>query len=354
MTFASDRMQQNQETLQKQKYETQENHMLARTSRFQFDPQNVMQKLRTSIIGQDASLVEIEKMLKVIKADFNHPDKPLAVTLLLGPTGVGKTETVRIISEAIYNRPNAFCQIDMNTLAQEHYAAALTGAPPGYAGSKEGHTLFDTEAIQGSFSKPGIVLFDEIEKASDEVIRTLLNVLETGTLKLTSGTKSIDFKNSIIFMTSNIGAKQSQARLEKISKLPKFLQPLATKFKLDEAEVTRQFLLKKFDPEFLHRIDRILHYNKIESDVLNQLIDLELSKLNLRLKKQGRSLSLTPLAKTQLIQDVELNYGARGLSRKFRTLIEPVIADFFMEMPDADQVQIDFQNQQWQASHTSE
>ena len=147
--------------------------------RFHFEPQAVMQSLRQRIIGQDAALNEIEKMLQVVKADFSSPERPLSVTLMLGPTGVGKTETVRLIAEAIYGRSDAFCRIDMNTLAQEHYAAALTGAPPGYVGSKEGHSLFDETAIAGSHTRPGIMLFDELEKASNEVIRGLMNVLDT-------------------------------------------------------------------------------------------------------------------------------------------------------------------------------
>ena len=133
--------------------------------RFHFELQKVMQYLHDRIIGQEAALNEIEKMLHVVKADFSAPDRPLSVTLMLGPTGVGKTETVRLIAEAIYGRPDAFCRIDMNTLAQEHYAAAITGAPPGYVGSKEGHSLFDETAIAGSHTRPGIVLFDELEKA---------------------------------------------------------------------------------------------------------------------------------------------------------------------------------------------
>ena len=172
--------------------------------RFHFEPREVMQLLRNRIIGQDAALNEIEKMLHVVKADFSSPERPLSVTLMLGPTGVGKTETVRLISEAIYGRPDAFCRIDMNTLAQEHYAAALTGAPPGYVGSKEGHSLFD-----------------ELEKASTEVLRGLMNVLDTGKLILTSSTKTIDFRNCMIFMTSNVGAQAAQQYLDKLNLLPK-------------------------------------------------------------------------------------------------------------------------------------
>src|SRR5690554_5015323 len=169
MTFASDRISANQETLAKQRYEMQSKERIARTSRFSFDPEKVMQHVRGHIIGQRAALDEIENMLLTVKADFNAPTRPLAVTLMLGPTGVGKTETIRLITEAIHGKPDAFCRIDMNTLAQEHYAAALTGAPPGYVGSKEGHSLFDETAIAGSHTRPGIVLFDELEKASTEV-----------------------------------------------------------------------------------------------------------------------------------------------------------------------------------------
>ncbi|MGE8542323.1 MAG: AAA family ATPase, partial [Acinetobacter sp.] len=153
-----------------------EKNRLIGKPRFHFEPAAVMQALKQRIIGQDAALNEIEKMLHVVKADFSSPERPLSVTLMLGPTGVGKTETVRLIAEAIYGRADAFCRIDMNTLAQEHYAAAITGAPPGYVGSKEGHSLFDETAIAGSHTRPGIVLFDELEKASIEVLRGLMNV----------------------------------------------------------------------------------------------------------------------------------------------------------------------------------
>lgn len=206
-----------------------ERDRLIEKPRFHFEPQTVMQLLRERIIGQDAALNEIEKMLHVVKADFSSPERPLSVTLMLGPTGVGKTETVRLIAEAIYGRSDAFCRIDMNTLAQEHYATALTGAPPGYVGSKEGHSLFDETAIAGSHTRPGIMLFDELEKASTEVIRGLMNVLDTGRLTLTAGTKTIDFRNCMIFMTSNVGAQAAQQYLEKLSYLPQKMQQLCLK-----------------------------------------------------------------------------------------------------------------------------
>lgn len=345
MTFASDRISANQESLAKQRYDMQSKERIARTSRFSFDPDLVMQHVRDRIIGQSDALDEIENMLVTVKADFNSPNRPLSVTLMLGPTGVGKTETVRLIAEAIHGKPDAFCRIDMNTLAQEHYAAALTGAPPGYVGSKEGNTLFDEAQIQGSFSKPGIVLFDEIEKASTEVIRGLLNVLETGTLKLTAGTKVLDFKNCMIFMTSNVGAKEAQARLKQLSKLPKLLRKLARFSKLDDSEITNQALHKKFDPEFLNRIERILHYQAVEADFAGTLVDLEVDKLNQRLRKQSRKVELTASANAFLSTGHDVRFGARGLGRRFRVVVEPKLAKFLIQHPEVSHIIIDYDAQ---------
>lgn len=344
MTFASDRIHANQESLAKQCYDMQSKECIARTSRFSFEPDAVMTHLRERIIGQEAALDEIENMLTTVKADFNAAHRPLSVTLMLGPTGVGKTETVRLIAEAIHGKADAFCRIDMNTLAQEHYAAALTGAPPGYVGSKEGNTLFDEALIQGSFSKPGIVLFDEIEKASTEVIRGLLNVLETGTLKLTAGTKVLDFKNCMIFMTSNVGAKEAQKRLKQLSQLPKPLLKLAKHLKLDDSEITTKALDKKFDPEFLNRIERILHYQPVESDFAATLVQLEIDKMNQRLKKQSRTIALTDAAIRFLSSGHDVRFGARGLSRRFKVLVEPALAKAFLNNKHISEFIIDYDN----------
>ncbi|MDQ7861143.1 AAA family ATPase [Peribacillus frigoritolerans] len=121
---------------------------------------------------------------------------------------MGKTEIVKVLAEAIHGNRNHFCRVDMNTLSLEHYAAALTGAPPGYVGSKEGSSLLDKNLIEGSYSKPGIVLLDELEKANHQVIQTLLNVLDNGIMTSSSGNETINFRNTIIIMTSNIGAKR--------------------------------------------------------------------------------------------------------------------------------------------------
>lgn len=309
--------------------------------RFHFEPHQVMQLLRQRIIGQDAALNEIEKMLHVVKADFSSPDRPLAVTLMLGPTGVGKTETVRLISEAIYGRPDAFCRIDMNTLAQEHYAAALTGAPPGYVGSKEGHSLFDETAIAGSHTRPGIMLFDELEKASTEVIRGLMNVLDTGRLTLTAGTKTIDFRNCMIFMTSNVGAQAAQQYLDKLNFLPKRMQDLCLK-RVPTKSIIEKVMQRKFDPEFLNRIDRTLHYAPVQDDALPRLVDIELTKLNQRLQHQKRHVQLSDAAKAYFYEGHDIRYGARHLGRKLRTELEPVLAVYFLSHPEQTQLYLDY------------
>ncbi|WP_179989519.1 AAA family ATPase [Acinetobacter sp. YH1901141] len=308
--------------------------------RFHFEPTQVMQLLRQRIIGQDAALNEIEKMLYVVKADFSSTERPLSVTLMLGPTGVGKTETVRLIAEAIYGRPDAFCRIDMNTLAQEHYAAALTGAPPGYVGSKEGHSLFDETAIVGSHTRPGIMLFDELEKGSSEVIRGLMNVLDTGKLTLTAGTKTIDFRNCMIFMTSNVGAQAAQQYLDKLNLLPQKVQQLCLKH-MPTQRIIEKVMQRKFDPEFLNRIDRSLHYQAVSADALPQLVEIELEKLNHRLQHQQRQVELTAAAKAYFYQGHDIRYGARHLGRKIRTELEPILALYFLSHPEKSEICVD-------------
>ncbi|ANF80846.1 AAA family ATPase [Acinetobacter sp. NCu2D-2] len=320
--------------------------------RFHFEPREVMALLRERIIGQDAALNEIEKMLHVVKADFSSPERPLSVTLMLGPTGVGKTETVRLIAEAIYGRPDAFCRIDMNTLAQEHYAAALTGAPPGYVGSKEGHSLFDETAIAGSHTRPGIMLFDELEKASNEVIRGLMNVLDTGRLTLTAGTKTIDFRNCMIFMTSNVGAQAAQQYLDKLNYLPEKVQQICLK-RMPTEKIISKVMQRKFDPEFLNRIDRTLHYQAVQNDALPRLVDIELSKLNQRLQHQKRQIQLTDRAKAYFYQDHDIRYGARHLARKIRTELEPILAIYFLQHPEQQQLHLDYVDATWKINEPS-
>lgn len=336
MPYANDRIAANQAKLAERPVKTG-----LRQTRFTFDPDQVLQQLQTRIIGQHEALSKIGGLLHIVRADISPEYRPLGVCLLMGPTGVGKTETVRVLAELLHGSSDALCRIDMNTLSQEHYASALTGAPPGYVGSKEGHTLFDADKIQGSYSKPGIVLFDELEKASSEVIRTLLNVLDSGLLTLPAGNKTIDFRNSLIFLTSNLGAAelaQYQGRFQRGWR--KLLQPSTA----TESRILEQALNKRFDPEFINRIDHILHYQRLPASDSDQLLDLELNKLSRRLAKQNASLTLTAAARNHLCRDYDQRYGARDLSRRVRHELAPVLASTLLKHPDAQAFTADCRN----------
>ncbi|CAA6689487.1 MULTISPECIES: AAA family ATPase [unclassified Lentimonas] len=304
-----------------------------RVSRFHFDPEAIATMLEERIVGQPDMQNAISDLLHLVKADFGRESKPLGVQLFVGPTGVGKTETVRLIAEAIHGSADHLCRIDMNTLAQEHYVAAITGAPPGYVGSKENHSLFDTDRIEGSYSKPGIVLFDEIEKASDEVIRALLNLLDTGKLELSAGTKQLNFTNCLIFMTSNIGARtlakyQNQFNGSWRKRLG--MKPLVRKTRA----ILDQALHQKFDPEFINRIDQIVPFQQLEESWLDTLLSIEVTKLNQRLRKKQVTLVLETSARSCLLNKYDKRFGARDLIRNTRTLLEPALARAINQYPD--------------------
>ncbi|PRA33155.1 AAA family ATPase [Pseudomonas poae] len=296
--------------------------------RFTFEPAQVMALLRSRIVGQDAALAQVEGLLKVVKADIGERDRPLSVNLFMGPTGVGKTEIVRLLAQALHGRSDGFCRIDMHTLAQEHYAAALTGAPPGYVGSKEGISLFNSELIQGTYSRPGIVLFDELEKASQEVVRSLLGILENGQLTLAGGTRTLDFRNSLIFMTSNIGAQQARRHRQRFAQ---GWRRMVRGFVRNEAAVLEEALHGHFEPEFLNRIDRILMFEPIDARWLDALLDVELGKLNQRLAAQQRRLSVDEQARAWLCRQHDPRFGARALARRLRVELEPVLAECLLQ-----------------------
>jgi ATP-dependent Clp protease ATP-binding subunit ClpA len=309
-------------------------------TRYRFDVEEVMKKLRKRIFGQEHVLKSIENMLKIVRADITDPDRPLYIGLFLGPTGVGKTEIVRALAEAIHGSRESFCRVDMNTLSLDHYAAALTGAPPGYVGSREGSTILDKEKIEGAYSRPGIILFDEIEKASPQVIQTLLNVFDSGVMTIASGEETIDFRNTLIFMTSNLGAREIQSFADNqfaflAKQVIHFFNP--GNWKNRENGTVLEHLIKRrlessFRPEFLNRIDDIITFNWLTRETLFEIIDLLTEQINRNLRRYSCELELDVSAKEFLLEKgVDRKYGARALKRAVRKYVQVPLAELLME-----------------------
>ncbi|WP_038028597.1 AAA family ATPase [Thioalkalivibrio sp. ALE31] len=305
-------------------------------SRYRFDVDAIMSAIRREILGQDDAVAAVERMLRIVRADISDPHRPLHTALFLGPTGVGKTEIVRALARALHGDAEAFCRVDMNTLSQEHYAAALTGAPPGYVGSREGTTLLDQELIEGSLRKPGIVLFDELEKASDEVVEALLNVFDNGLLTTASGERTYSFRNTLVFMTSNLGARRLQQDAERrqgwLGRWRSRGPQRQRQYRLVERE-----LLGRFAPEFVNRIDSISVFQWLDGDTLNELVDLELARLNRRLEKHRVELRLTEAVHRQVREaGYDRKFGARAMRRAMRHVVEAPLAEYLLVTPNPD------------------
>ncbi|AEF42084.1 AAA family ATPase [Hoyosella subflava] len=284
-----------------------------------FSPDVLTARLGERIIGQDAAIAAVVRAVTLAQCGLCDPARPLANILLVGPTGVGKTELVRRVAAELRSGPDDLCRIDMNALAQEHYAASFSGAPPGYAGSKESFTLFDKGSIEGDPYTPGIVLFDEIEKADRTVLRALLQILDSGVLHLANGERTISFRNSYIFMTSNLGSRSiSQSR-----------RRIASRFGLarDGATVVRRELERFFDPEFFNRIDETVILREFTHETAMRVTRLELDLLSQRLARRSVVLTTSPAAVSTLAdRGFDPVYGARGLRRAIRELVSAPLA----------------------------
>jgi len=220
----------------------------------------------------------------------------------------------------------------MNTLSQEHYAAALTGAPPGYVGSKEGTTILDQEKIEGTRNLPGLVLFDELEKASNEVVLALMNVFDNGLLTVASGERTYSFRNALVFMSSNLGARELMALDERDGRLWKRLRSRGKGRRARAHDIVTKCLLNRFPPELINRIDHIDTFNWISRDKMPALVDAELSRLNRRLRKHDLTLDIsTDLRDYLSLQGYDKKFGARSLRRAMRRYLEFPLASFLLD-----------------------
>lgn len=287
-----------------------------------FDPEVLSRRLNAAILGQRSAVDAVVRAVSIAHIGVADPGRPLSSVLLVGPTGVGKTELVRQVAAALRTGPDDMCRIDMSALAQEHYAASLSGAPPGYAGSKESFTLFDKAKIEGGPYLPGIVLFDEVEKADATVLRALLHVLDTGELRLANGQQKISFRNSYIFLTSNLGSLEAAALQRSRRKRWRRIGRPAVR----ATELVREAVESFFDPEFFNRIDETVVFDAFDDGTAEGVARKEIYDLIGRLKRRGVALDVDD----DVIEFVRRRgfdpvYGARGLRRAIRSeLAEPV------------------------------
>jgi ATP-dependent Clp protease ATP-binding subunit ClpC len=276
--------------------------------------------LRGRIVGQDAAVEKLVKAIQRTRVGLKDPKKPIGTFIFLGPTGVGKTELAKTLTEYLFDKEDALIRIDMSEYMEKFSISRLVGAPPGYVGYEEGGQL--TEKVR---RKPySVVLLDEIEKAHPDIFNILLQVLDDGILTDSLG-RRVDFRNTIIIMTSNIGVRDLKDFGSGIG--------FATKSRVenqdDMVKSTIQNALKKtFSPEFLNRLDDVIVFNSLAREDIHKIIDISLKKLFSRITSIGYSMELTEKAKDFLAEKgYDQQYGARPLNRAIQKYVEDPLAE---------------------------
>nr|BBH94399.1 chaperone protein ClpB [Thermogemmatispora argillosa] len=289
------------------------------------------ERLRERVVGQDHALRAVSDAIRRARAGLQDPNRPLASFLFLGPTGVGKTELARALAEFLFDNEQALVRIDMSEYMEKHSVSRLIGAPPGYVGYEEGGQL--TEAVRRH--PYSVVLFDEIEKAAPDVFNVLLQLLDDG--RLTDGQgRTVDFKNTVIIMTSNVGT----AWLPELEGL-------------DEEEVQRQVRQRLreegFRPEFINRIDEIVIFHPLTPERIKEIVDIQINRLRPRLAERHITLQVSEAARELLASEgYDPHFGARPLKRVIQREVENRLARALLDgtIREGDTVQIDARNGQ--------
>ena len=291
-------------------------------------------KLRDLIVGQDEAIRAIVAVYQTYLTGLNSPGRPIANLLFLGPTGSGKTRIVEATAESLLGNARAVIKIDCGEFQHSHEIAKLIGSPPGYMGHKETRALLNQETLEQYFTdrvQISFLLFDEIEKASDALWNLLLGILDKGTLTLGDNRK-VDFSQTMIFLTSNLGAAEMTAMLN--PRLGFAAQaPVAAPGEQLDRKITRsaeEAARRKFTPEFINRLDKIVTFRPLGEPQLRQILDIELKMVQERIFGSGPRRSFifnaTDPAKELLLQEgTDLKYGARHLKRAIeRLLVQPI------------------------------
>ncbi len=298
------------------------------------------ERLRLRVVGQDEAIEAVSNAVRRARAGIQDPNRPIGSFIFLGPTGVGKTELARALAEFLFDDENAMIRIDMSEYQERHTVSRLIGAPPGYVGYEEGGQL--TEAVR---RKPySVILFDEVEKAHPEVFNLLLQLLDDGRLTDSHG-KTVDFRNTVVIMTSNIGSIHIQEMLTEREKHPAayWVDHTAEDFKEKVMDDLKGF----FRPEFLNRVDEIIIFNPLTKKLLNQIVDIQVDRMKKYIKDKNIDLVLTDRAKEYFAETgFDPIYGARPLKRVLQKMILNELARKILDgtFQEGDTVEVDFED----------
>ena len=292
---------------------------------------NLEKTLHERVIGQDEAVEAVAKAIRRGRVGLKDPKRPIGSFLFLGPTGVGKTELSKALAESLFGDENAMIRIDMSEYMEPHSVSKLIGSPPGYVGFDEGGQL--TEKIR---RKPySVILFDEIEKAHPDVMNMLLQILEDGRLTDSQG-RTVNFKNTVIIMTSNIGARlitdKKTLGFSKTNKDNKGKEESSKKEYEDIKKEVMDALKKELRPEFINRIDEIIVFHKLTDNEISKIIDIMLKEVTTRLEAQKIKIELEPEVKELIAsKGIDKNFGARPLRRTIQSVLEDRLAEEILD-----------------------
>ena len=280
---------------------------------------NMEDELKKDIVGQDEAITKLTQSILRARAGFKNPIHPIGSFMFLGPTGVGKTELAKVLAKYMFSNEEALVRIDMSEYMERYNVSRLVGSPPGYVGYEEGGQL--TEKVRRN--PYSVVLFDEIEKAHRDVFNILLQILDEGRITDSLGRK-IDFRNTVIILTSNIGTHNISSSTIGFSN--------DTKMNPKDVDTTIMDEVKRiFKPEFLNRLDDLIIFNRLSKQNMFKIIELQLKDIKLNLKSKGVKYRIYKTAKELLIRESDhRQWGARSLRRVIQNRIENVISEKFL------------------------
>ena len=281
------------------------------------------QELTSKVIAQDNAIEKLTKAIQRSRVGLQNPNKPIGTFMFLGPTGVGKTLLAKELAKFMFGSADALIRIDMSEYMEKFTVSRLVGAPPGYVGYEEGGQL--TERVR---RRPySIVLLDEIEKAHTDVFNLLLQVMDEGRLTDSYG-RTVDFRNTVPIMTSNVGTRE----LKDVGTGIGFAKDERAGDKEYSRSVIQKALNKRFAPEFINRVDEIINFDQLGLDAIVSIVDLELAQIVKRVTELGYTIELTPEAKNFLAnKGYDIQYGARPLKRALQNYVEDEISELLLD-----------------------